>query len=143
MAGDSVRRLPHQLAAVEPNASGGRPEDAGNEVEHGRLAGAVWPDQADDLTGGDVDLERVARRQPAETPGQAPNLEDSRRLAHVFHSGSSTMAPAAASRSAASASVTAGSSEASTAASAVINSSVPPIVWRGRMETVPSRPSGR
>src|SRR2546428_167632 len=118
-------------------------QDAGNQVEDRGLAGAVRPHEADDLTLVDVDIEAVDRGQAAESARQAPDLQDRFGSAHTFHSGSSTIAPDAASRSATSVSVTAGSSDASTADSAVSNSSVPPMVLRGRMETVPSRPSGR
>src|ERR1700674_1848039 len=139
----AVRRLADQLAAMQSNRSGGRPQDAGDQVEHGGLAGAVRADQADDLALVDDGIEAIDCGQAAEAASQGLNLQNTGPLDQIFHSGSSTMAPAAASRSAASVSVTAGSSEASTAASAVINSRVPPIILRGRMETVPSKPSGR
>src|ERR1700737_872247 len=143
VARDAVRGLANQLAAAQPNRSRRRPQHAGDQVEDGRLGGAVWPYQADDLALVDVDIEMINRGQAAKAASQASDLQDGGRLAHVFPSGSSTMAPAVASRSAASASVTAGSSEASTAASAVISSTVPPTIVRGRREPAPGRPPGR
>src|SRR6202030_3844598 len=122
MVRDAVGRLADQLAAMQLNRSGGRPQDAGDEVEHGGLAGAVRADQADDLALVDDGIEAIDSGQAAEAASQGLNLQNTGALDQIFHSGSSTMA--------------------STAASAVINSRVPPIVWRGRMETVPRRPSG-
>src|SRR5256714_6098188 len=143
LVGDAMRGQPDEFSAEQADGSRRWSEDAGNQVEDRGLASAVRPHEADDLTLIDVDVEAVDRGQAAESARQASDLQDRPASAHAFHSGSSTIAPDAASRSATSVSVTAGSSDASTADSAVSSSSVPPMVLRGRMETVPSRPSGR
>src|SRR5438477_9764368 len=143
LVGNAMRGQPDELPAEQADGSRRWSQDAGNQVEDRGLASAVRPHEADDLTLVDVDVEAVDGRQAAKSARQAADLQDGLASAHVFHSGSSTMAPDAASKSATSVSVTAGSSDASTADSAVSSSSVPPMILRGRMETVPSRPSGR
>src|SRR5437773_9570139 len=140
---DVVRRQPDELPAEQADGSRRWPQDAGNQVEDRGLTGTVRANEADDLALVDVDIEAVDGGQAAKSASQAADLQDGPASAHTFHSGSSTIAPDTASRSATSVSVTAGSSDASTADSAVSSSSVPPMVLRGRMETVPSRPSGR
>src|SRR5690242_12641727 len=48
-AADAVRRHASDIAAVEENLAGGRLQMAGDEIEQGRLAGAVRPDDRSDL----------------------------------------------------------------------------------------------
>src|SRR5207248_1142133 len=53
-AGDAQRRHlvglgPGDLAVLEDHPAGGRWEDPGDPVEQGRLAGAVWADEREDL----------------------------------------------------------------------------------------------
>src|ERR1700730_8917959 len=140
---DPVRRLAHQLAAEQPHGSRRWSQNPGDQVEDGRLTSAVGANEAHDLASVNVEVDAVDGGQAAEAAGQPTDLEDGPPGAHCFHSGSSTMAPALASRSATSVSVTAGSSDASTADSAVSSSRVPPRFFRGRIDTVPNRPSGR
>src|SRR5712691_4645526 len=143
LVGDAMRRQPDEFPAEQADGSCGWPQDAGDQVEDRGLTGTVRPHEADDLALVDVDIEAVDGCESAKSASQAADLQGRLASAHTFHSGSSTIAPDTASRSATSVSVTAGSSDASTADSAVSSSSVPPMILRGRMETVPSRPSGR
>ena len=40
---------PAIVAILEPHMAGARPQQPGDQLEQGRLAGAVRPDQGDDL----------------------------------------------------------------------------------------------
>ena len=47
------------LATVESNATAGGGHEADNHVKGGGLAGAVGAEEADDLTGGDVEIDAI------------------------------------------------------------------------------------
>src|SRR5438105_14872475 len=49
-------------------------------MEHGRLAGAVGADEADDLAGLDAEAEAIHRGEAAEALGDGVDLEDHRRF---------------------------------------------------------------
>jgi hypothetical protein len=63
---DPVRRRPQQAPAVEVELARIRPVQPRDHVEERGLAGAVRPDQADDLAGVDVERDLVDRDDPAE-----------------------------------------------------------------------------
>ena len=54
--------------AVEHDAAGGRQRVAGEAIEEGRLAGAVRPDQADDLALVDREIGARDRARSCRTP---------------------------------------------------------------------------
>ena len=60
---------------IEPNPAGGRRIDAADEVEDRRLAGAVGPDETDDLALVDSQGEIVHGPEAAEVLRQAFSLE--------------------------------------------------------------------
>ena len=71
--------------AVQPAVDGPQadptgvgPIEAGDQVEERRLAGAVGPDQAEDLAGADLEVDAVERLQAAERLAQP--LDDEQRL---------------------------------------------------------------
>ena len=57
-------------AAVPDNLAGGRRVDAADQVEHRGLAGAVRPDQREDLAAADVEADLVDRQHAAEAHAQ-------------------------------------------------------------------------
>src|SRR5262249_59739009 len=67
--GDLVRPKPGDVLAVEDDRAGGGPQEAAQEIEAGRLAGAVGSDEADDLAFLDGEVDVVARGQAAEVAG--------------------------------------------------------------------------
>jgi hypothetical protein len=54
--------------AEQPQLAGGRGQQPEQQPDQGGLAGAVGADQADDLAGGDVEVDAVDRQQLAEPP---------------------------------------------------------------------------
>ena len=79
--GDLVGLAPGEVDAREPDCALGRLVHAGHDVEHRRLAGAVGPDQREDLALVDVEVElgdgdhaaeadREARRSSTRPPGR-------------------------------------------------------------------------
>src|SRR5882724_139979 len=85
--GDALfRHVRSDVGAVEENAAGGRPEQAAEQVEDRRLAGAVRAD--DGLEDADLGGERqvVHRHQISETLAQAAELEQAHvdRLARIM-----------------------------------------------------------
>ena len=77
---DAVRRRAQQALAVEAQRAGVRLVEPGDHVEERGLAGAVRPDQADDLPRLDVERDIVDRDDPAEPPRHVANLEQRHRL---------------------------------------------------------------
>ena len=63
---DRVRGLADDLGPVEDDGPGGRNVDTGDLVEERRLAGAVRPDQRDDRTARNGEVDVVRRHEPAE-----------------------------------------------------------------------------
>ena len=72
---DLIRGHRSNLVAVEPNVPGAWLERAGNQVEHGGLAGAVWPDQAKHLVLGKLERNPVDCDQPAEQLADLANRQ--------------------------------------------------------------------
>src|SRR5215207_4938024 len=79
---DFVRRQTDSRPTVEVDAAGGRLVDAGEDVEEGRLAGAVRPDQADDLSARDNEVDVVDGDQSSELLPDVDRLEDVPVLSH-------------------------------------------------------------
>ena len=74
-ARDPVRVEPDDRLPLEDDLAAVRRVDAGDQVEERRLAGAVRPDDADDLTFVHDEVEAVDAGQAAERLGQARHLE--------------------------------------------------------------------
>ena len=70
-----VRRQPREIAPVELDAARVA-DEAGDRVDERRLAGAVRPDQADELALLDVDVDVVDGAHAAEADGQAGGGQD-------------------------------------------------------------------
>ena len=62
----AVRCEARDVLAKEPNGAGVALQIAGNEIEQGCLAGAVWPDDQAPLARQHLERDIVDRRQPAE-----------------------------------------------------------------------------
>ena len=68
------RRWSAQLLAVgDEDFAGGRPIDAGEDVEHGGFSGAVGADEADKLAGEQFEVEIIDRLEAAELHGHVPH----------------------------------------------------------------------
>src|SRR5690606_34586084 len=74
-ATDAVRRHAGERYAVEDDRAGVGPDQPGDLVEDGGLAGAIGTDQPDDLALGDVEGDIVGGHQAAEALAQAAHLE--------------------------------------------------------------------
>src|SRR5262249_49389082 len=74
---DGARTRPQQACTVEPNVAAVRRVQPGDDVERGRLPGAVGADQADDLPGADLEGDAVKRDDAAEALGDAVDFEES------------------------------------------------------------------
>ena len=72
----SCRLQPRQRLAVEADLTARGLVDAGHHVEAGGLAGAVRPDQAEDLALLDVEGHLVERGDATEPDGDVVDLED-------------------------------------------------------------------
>src|SRR5207245_9033130 len=75
-SGDLVRPEAGDVLAVEDDRAPGRSQDPGQQVETGRLAGAVGADQADDLALVDGEVDAVDGGQATEEPGEITGLEE-------------------------------------------------------------------
>ena len=71
----SLGRLARDVAALEHDAAGVRPVEAGDHVEQRGLAGAVRADDGHDAALGDVDRHVLDRGDAAETLADARNRE--------------------------------------------------------------------
>ena len=76
--GDLVGFFAHQLGFAQPDAAFGGFVHAGDQVEDCRLAGAVGPDDADQLARVHRQAEVIHRAQPAEVMGHVINLQQRR-----------------------------------------------------------------
>ena len=76
----AVRRQAGDVVAIEPDRAGARLQRAGEQVDQGRLAGAVRADQR--VAGAELDLERdlVGGNDAAEALDEAARLEHGRSL---------------------------------------------------------------
>ena len=74
-AADRVGLEPDQGRVVEGDRAVARRVEAGDQVEHGGLAGAVGPDEPDDLAGRDREVEPVDGLQPAEALAEPADLQ--------------------------------------------------------------------
>ena len=75
--GACVRRHTREIVSVELGTAG-VPHETRDRVDEGRLAGSVRPDQPDQLTLLDDDVDLVDGAHAAETHGQAGRREDGR-----------------------------------------------------------------
>src|SRR5581483_6727089 len=73
-------RGPQQALPVEHEVARLRTVDARDDVEERRLAGAVRPDEPDDLAGLRLDGYVVERHDPAEPPRDVLDRQESHRL---------------------------------------------------------------
>jgi hypothetical protein len=64
-----VGRLPGNVPAAKENAAGGRPDKAGDAVDHRRLARPVGPDDAQDFALEHIEADAVECDDPAERLG--------------------------------------------------------------------------
>ena len=76
LAHDLVRGCLEDRRAVEQHLAGVRPVEPRDDVEGRRLAGAVRPDQAGDVSFLDVERHAVERDDSAEAQGDVPYLEE-------------------------------------------------------------------
>src|ERR1700694_4837110 len=76
-----MRALPGDVLAVEADRPRGGPEEPGQQVEAGGLAGAVGADQADDLARLDREVGAVDRAPSVETLWDVRGLEERDRSA--------------------------------------------------------------
>src|ERR1700738_3573878 len=72
-AGDLALRAPGDVSAEETDPALVERERTGNEVEHRGLAGAVGPDETQDLSGAELEAHVVDGDQPAEATRSAGN----------------------------------------------------------------------
>src|SRR5277367_689201 len=73
--GDSLGAHSLDRPAVEPDRAGVGAIESADEVEGGRLAGAVGADHADEFALVDMKIEALDRGDAAETPRQSLNFE--------------------------------------------------------------------
>src|SRR5215471_1047127 len=74
-AHDAIRGLAQHVLAVEAHGAAVRPVEPRDDVERRRLAGAVRPDQAGDLSVVDGERQLVEREDSAEAPTDVLDLE--------------------------------------------------------------------
>ncbi len=82
LAGDEMGREPRDQLAVETHLAPRRLHERRDQLEDGRLAGAVGADDRQDRVRLDVERDFVDRGQAAEALGEVANFQD-RRRAHV------------------------------------------------------------
>src|SRR5713101_7025639 len=75
-AGDVGRPLGGDVAAIVDYSSGSRLEKLCQQVEYGRLAGAIWTDQRVNGPAADLEIHPVNCGKAAELLGKAAGLED-------------------------------------------------------------------
>src|SRR6516165_3007872 len=73
---DSIGREPGDLASIEQDVPGRRPQHAGQAVEERALAGAVRADDRADLVATDFEVDLIEGGQPAKTDGQVLGAQD-------------------------------------------------------------------
>src|SRR5204863_9631552 len=78
-AGDLVRRTAQQGLAVELDRPCRRRVEAADKIEHGRLAGAVRPDQGEDLAAPYLEADVVDGADPTEAHAEMRDREKRRR----------------------------------------------------------------
>ena len=71
-----ARRCDVGLLAVDVDLAGIGPVGAGQDLDQGRLAGAVMAEQADDLAGMEIDRHVVDRLDAAEGDGDVAHLDE-------------------------------------------------------------------
>ena len=79
--GPPRRRPPRHVRALPPDLAAARRKQPGEQVDAGRLAGAVGADECPELAGADREVDPVDGHQAAELSGQLARLE--RDLAHA------------------------------------------------------------
>ena len=86
-------RLQRNALPVDPDLARARWEDAGEDLDEDRLAGAVVADQGDDLAGGNREIDARERPQPAKLLGD-PDQLDERNASHCLPHASQGYEPA-------------------------------------------------
>ena len=77
-----VHRQAVDALTAKRNRSGARRDDAGNEIEGGGLAGAVRPDQGQDLAGAQIKRQVLDSREATKVLGETGDANE-RGCAHV------------------------------------------------------------
>src|SRR6185437_10529448 len=77
-ARDPVRRQSGHFGAFQPHRAGIRPFDAHDELHHRRLAGAVRPDQPENLAALDREADVAHGNEAAEPLGEPRDFETGR-----------------------------------------------------------------
>ena len=91
--GPARRVVPGDVRPVESYPTGVRRSGAGDDVEQRRLAGAIGPDQAEHLAGGDGEAHVVERADPAEADHHTLELEDRSAPVHRLTAGGAHLIP--------------------------------------------------
>src|SRR5271169_2032924 len=93
---DPVGRKPGDLAAIEQDMPGRRPQDAGQTVEERALARTVWSDDRTDLVAPDREVDLVEGGQPTKADGQILGTQKrvrKRFCGHSISDGRATRSP--------------------------------------------------
>ena len=69
------RTVHHHRHAVDGDVARVRPMDPGQDLHQGRLAGAILPDEPDDLSGGDVEVDPIEGDHAGESLGDCRHLQ--------------------------------------------------------------------
>ena len=93
-AGHPVGRLPGNIGALEADGPGVGPDDPGETVDEGGLAGAVGADEGSDLAPAGDEADVVQGRQTAEMLAEAGNFQQVAGHEHNSLSSGPTEVPA-------------------------------------------------
>src|SRR5580692_1278546 len=85
LARDLVRRQAGEVLALEEDFARCRAFDPHDRLHGGRFAGAVRPDQAENLAGVNLEVEILHRREAAEAFGQPAHFEHGRIIGDSVH----------------------------------------------------------
>src|SRR5579872_6720237 len=82
LSGEVLRRKTGDGVSVEMYLAGVGPVETGHEIEQRCLAGAVRPDDADELASREIEIDRIDGGQPAKPAGQAAQRKELCGLGH-------------------------------------------------------------
>src|ERR1700722_17402379 len=85
LARDLVRRQPRDILALEDDLARCRAFDPHDRLHRGRFAGAVRPDQAENLAGMNLQAEIFDRGEAAESFGEAADFQHRRVVGGRVH----------------------------------------------------------
>ena len=74
-AAADLLRLPCDVEAEDPRLAGGGQQERGEDLDRRRLAGAVRPEQAEELAGSDLEAEVDDRVDLADVPAHDPGRD--------------------------------------------------------------------